>query len=258
MGKSKSTFFFRFELLALSFFLSCVSVQAKRLSQIQSLNFDFDDNIFVTGAQVEVWDVVERKKVGLSTADWALMRLQFIPQGYTLLADSFRLFGDGTQEGTSLFRRQIESALKSGRWKGPSWDAFVWALSSPDVRDQTTIITARKHASESILEGLKSLRHAQDKAGNVLLPALPEKENIFAVLSPDLPEKFKAPSAAEGKAKVMSYLLDQVEEIPLPRDAGLIDSREGDGGKAALHLWAFSDDDYNITFSRPIRRSLRK
>ena len=46
----------------------------------------------------------------------------------------------------------------------------------------------------------------------------------------------------------MAYTLDRIEKTPVPSDAAFVDDREGTG-KAQLHLWGFSDDDYNNIFT---------
>ena len=130
---------------------------------------------------------MRNKEVGISTADWAILKLQVPGQGLELRGDGLRFFGDSTPLGENLFRHQIEEALQKQGWRGPSWNAFVQAVSNPETRAFTTIITARMHSPESILNGLSLLEETRDSSGKPLVPALPSKENIYPVLWPNLP-----------------------------------------------------------------------
>jgi hypothetical protein len=221
------------------------------LKQVQAFNCDFDDNIFVTPAEIMIWDKVNQRKKGISTANWALIKDKIGKPGdwenFELRPeDGLVFFGDTSPDGLDLFKKQIERALEAGEefWKGPSWDAFVEALSRPETRKHATIITARLHSPEAIMRGLKVL---YDRG---LIPALPDIENIFSVGWKDLPEKYRGADAAESKAKVMMELLDRIQEEAVPKDARLVENREGNG-KEKLHLWGFSDDDFgNFTKAR--------
>lgn len=194
----------------------------------RSLNFDFDDNIFVTDAKVYLWDSAAKKELGFSTAEWSHVRDTVGKAGKLKNAvqreDFLRDFEDG-KNGSKVFTGQIERALTAQKWKGPVWDAFVYAMSDAALRDRTHIITARGHASKTLVEGFEVLQKAK------LIEAVPAKENAFAVLGPDLPAEFKDISSSESKAKVMISLLDGLNKEPL-----------APGEKR--HLWAFSDDDF--------------
>lgn len=217
---------------------------------IKSSNFDFDDNIFTTGARVYLWDNANNKEVGVSTADWANVKLLFGKAGdwkdFSIRPDGLREFADETSEGDNLYRNQIAKALeaKDESWKALSWDAFVTALSQPATRKHVTIITARLHSPDAMMKGLKLLK---DKG---LIPALPEKANLFPVSWSGLDEKFKAASPAESKAKVMLALLDGVDKKPIAKNAPLVDDADGTG-QARVHQWDFSDDDYE-NFSKAV------
>src|SRR5580765_4631292 len=80
------------------------------LTQIQSFNCDFDDNIFYTGAKIWIYDTVQRKEIGVSTADWAVVKNKLGRDGVykncVLRPDGLREFGDASPEGKGLFRKQ--------------------------------------------------------------------------------------------------------------------------------------------------------
>lgn len=223
-----------------------VSIHAEggRFTQVQASNFDFDDNIMFTGARIMVWDKTLNKEIPVSTQDWAIAKTKLGKEGEwknreLKLPDGLRYFGDTGPRGADEFRKQIEEALDKGddSWKGPSFDAFVKSLSVPKNRAQTSIISARLHSPKSIMAGLKVLK---DRG---LIPALPDEKNLYAVGYPGLDEKFKAPTYAESKAKVMISLLDEIEKTPVPEDATLVNNQNGTGLEK-LHLWGFSDDDF--------------
>jgi hypothetical protein len=196
------------------------------------LNFDFDDNLFFTDAKIHPKNTKTGKQASLTTQEWAASREQMGQPGkwqdFTAGEDSFREVGDTTAQGAGLFPHQIKRALSRSKdqWQGPAWKAFVRALGNPETRSSTGIITARRHAVDSTYAALKVL------LDQGLLPALPDKENLFVVMDPAFPAEFQAPTIPERKAKVMVHLLDRLDKIPLPP------------GATRTHLWGFSDDDY--------------
>ncbi len=200
-------------------------------TQVEAANFDFDDNVFVTSAKNMLWDKSLNKEVGITTAEWAVVRDKLGKEGEwkerELRPQSLRYFSDTTEQGGNLFKNQIIEALdnKNKEWKGPQWQNFADALSDPKRRAKVTIITARLHSPANILKGLQVLK---DRG---LLSALPDVENIFPVGWPKLPEAFKGKDSSDSKAKVMLTLLDNLEKTPLE-----------EGQKH--HSWGFSDDDF--------------
>jgi len=200
--------------------------------QIEASNFDFDDNLFVTPARIAIWDNVNQAELEVSTAYWALIKGKIAKEGaykdFVMRPNFLRDFSDSGAYGTKLFKNQIGQALKRRdvSWKGPRWDAFVDALSCPISRQYVTIITAREHSPESILAGLQLLKEKG------LIPALPDIDHIYPVRWSGFPTQFKGQTDAESKAKVMEYLLDRLETQPISKDE-------------KLHLWNFSDDDFD-------------
>jgi len=222
------------------------AVKPAQFTQVTAWNFDFDDNIaFDHRAQIMLWNEVEKKEVGVTTEQWATVREKIGKEapwlGFRLREDGLRYFGDETNEGTERFANDVRETLKLGKdkWKRGSWKAFVKALSQEKTAKWTTIITARMHAPESILKGLKILQNA----GHIKY--LPPVENIYPVGYPQLDPELRGPatSPSEAKANVMKRILDKEEKIPVPDDATLVTDAAGTG-KAKLHLWGFSDDDY--------------
>ncbi len=221
--------------------LFVLSAAASVPKQVQSFNFDFDDNIFTTDAKIYIWDTVNQLEVAISTANWALVKEKVGKDGvfknFVMKPNGLREFGDTGPLGTDLFKEQIARALKNGNWKGPSWDAFVASLSNQD-RNVTTVITARLHSPKAIEKGL-ALLHSRG-----LIPAMPRVQNLFPVMWPEFTPELKGSSPAESKSKVMLQLLDEIESTPLPTSTKLVTNQEGTG-TSALHLWGFSDDDHS-------------
>jgi hypothetical protein len=234
-------------ILGLLFSVSLFAVQPE---QIQSYNFDFDDNIFTTAAKIYVWNPASQTEEGISTANWALYKETIGKEGHyknhVTRPDFLREFGDTGPYGEELFAWQVRDGLAHGDWKSPSFEAFVAALSDPHTRKYTTIITARMHSPRAIMKGL-SVLYSQG-----LIPAYPDVNNIFSVLWPNFDPTLKGASPAASKAKVMTMLLDQIEATPMPQDADEVYNQDGTG-LAKLHLWGFSDDDYgNFSKARDV------
>lgn len=215
-------------------------------TQVLAWNFDFDDNIaFDHRAQIMLWNEVEKKEVGVTTEQWATIREKVGKEapwlGYRLREDGLRYFGDETDEGTERFANDVRATLKlpKAKWKRPAFEAFAYALSKEKTAKWTTIITARMHAPESILAGLKVMKNAG------LIKYLPPVENIYPVGYPKLDPELRGPatSPSEAKANVMKRILDNEEKIPVPADATPVLNREGTAMEK-LHLWGFSDDDH--------------
>jgi hypothetical protein len=208
------------------------------LKQIQSFNCDIDDNILVTLAKIYVLNTITKEEIGIRTADWALFKDHLPPNGdlrnVVLAPDGLREFNG------PIFKKQIEDALVAGieAIKGPSWNAWVEALSRRETREFATLITAREHSPDEIMAGLQVL---YDRG---LIPALPLKENIFPVGWAGFPPELKGKTFAESKANVMMHVLDKIQKVKVPKNATLVENREGDG-RQKLHLWGFSDDDYD-------------
>jgi hypothetical protein len=212
-----------------------------QLPQVQAFNFDIDDNILMTSANVYLWDTKTNQEIAASSADWALVRQKVgkvAPWDRCEIRDgAFRDFNVEGPRGTENFLDQVKAAVKRGHWQGPSWKAFADAMQDPRAREWTSLITAREHAPESIRRGLQYLVTLG------YLPAVPAADHIYPVLWSGLPKPFQGKDTSESKALVMFSLLDRLEKVPVPADAKLVKNREGKG-EAKLHLWGFSDDDF--------------
>ncbi len=214
------------------------------LTQAQAFNCDFDDNILFSSAKIMVWDPKSKLEIPVSTQQWAIVKNQLGKVGEwkerIARKESFRYFRDDSELGDDVVKLQVEQALDS-RGKeaiAPSFAAMREALGNSDLRARFYIITARENSPSAILKGFEVLL----KRG--LIASLPLEENIFPVGWAGLPEQFRGDTVAGSKAKVMMKLLDNLELVPMPTDATLVEDREGKG-KAKLHLWGFSDDDYD-------------
>lgn len=215
---------------------------------VTAWNFDWDDNIFIMPTKILLWDRENQKEVGVSTAQWALIRQEVGKPGpwehFELRPDlktgSLRYFADENGEG-NVFLKDVLKAMQGSRqsWQGPSWSAFLKALSRPESAAHTAIITARLHAPHTIYEALVELQRRK------IIIYLPPESNIFPVAYPKFSQLFggSASSPSEAKVQVMKRLLDTLEATPTTSDTPLVTNREGTG-RAALHLWGFSDDDF--------------
>lgn len=233
-------------LVGISFFspVSWGLVNAPALTQVQAFNCDFDDNIMYTDAKIYVWDTVAQKEVAVSTQDWALVKNKLGKNGEwknrVLRAESLRHFGDESEFGDDIVKVQVEKALDRVGKKAlaPSFGAMKAALENKKTRDSFYIITARENSPQAILKGFQVLK---DRG---YISELPRPENIFPVGWKGLPGELRGETHSASKAKVMLRLLDDVQSKAVPADATLVDDREGTG-KARLHLWGFSDDDFD-------------
>ena len=200
--------------IVMSWAIPCFSGEGQPMTQIQSFNDDFDDNIMVTPAKIMIWNTVTQKEVAISTADWALVKDLVAKEGpfknLILRPDGLRYFADDGPDGIDGFKHLIEQALEANdeSWKGPSWNSWIEALSHPETRKHLTIISAELHSKASFMAGLKVL---YDRG---LIPALPDAENIYIVGGPDMPENLKGKNAAESKANVMKLRLTRLKSSP--------------------------------------------
>lgn len=139
------------------------------------------------------------------------------------LADhSFRSFRDCERK---FFINDLKQALKNKSF-GPSFDTFVYACSKKESAKNTTIITARGHAPESMYEGLKLLKQLG------YLKHLPPLSNIFPVSYKPIMEQLggSASNPSQAKCIILLNILDQIK--------ALSDSTHGH-----IHSFGFSDDD---------------
>ncbi|MEL6545219.1 MAG: hypothetical protein AAFQ82_11385, partial [Myxococcota bacterium] len=175
----------------------------------------------------------------VSTGEFAEIRQDIGKRGewkdFKADKNSYRQFRDGDP---TLFMKHLKDAMGSGR-RGPSWDAFVDVCSTEQGAAHCTIITARGHYPETIIEGLEWLR---DEG---YIKFVPPVENIYAVSSPGLADTLGADptNPSDGKAKVMQALLDDVQLTALGPSSQWVTDADG-RGKLPMHLWHFSDDDH--------------
>ncbi len=225
-----------------------------KISQGMGWNFDLDDNIASLDTKIIVFNKDTGEERPLSTSAFAEAREVIGKSGeferYEILTkdgaqNSFRNFRDA--EDPSIFWRDFSEAMDAGDWKGPSWDAFQRAMSSPTTAQWSTIITARGHYPNTIHAGMRNLQDL----GHIehVLP----RENIFPVNLPGLSDRLKgdAASPSSAKVRVMEQYLDRLQNAPFGPSAQPVVSRDGGKAKRFLHMWGFSDDDYG-TFKKTV------
>ncbi len=230
-----------------------VSPKKTSPSQIVSRNFDWDDNIFYMPTSIIIFNDKTGTEKKISTEDFAVVRTQLGKKGeykdFKTSEDpkkgSFRYFRDGDKN--NYFLEDIKLATEhepTNKWQGPEWNDFVDALSHEATAQYTTIITARGHKAESMLAGLIYLK------SQGFIKNLPPVKNLYAVSHPSY--KASAANPAAIKAKVMEKLLDSFEAKGVIKELDIVLNQDGTG-KAALHLWDFSDDDYG-NFSKALEQ----
>lgn len=224
------------------------------IGQGMGWNFDFDDNIAYLDTKIIVYDKRTGEERPVSTTEFAEAREKLGQPGeYEHFEarhgeggqDSYRNFRDA--QDPNVFWRDLSAAMKDPDWRGPSWDAFQRAMSSPQTAQWSTIITARGHFPNTIHAALRTMKD-QGHIENV-----PPVENIFPVNLPGLRERLKSdPQFPEGgKIKVMAGYLDRLQHAPIGPASTPVIPPEGGRDRRHMHLWGFSDDDYG-TFKKTV------
>lgn len=222
-------------------------VSLSRMTQGVGSNFDLDDNILFLPTEIILVHKDTGEERGVSTGEFAEIRGDIGKSGewkdYATDGRSYRQFRDVDPE---IFLEHLKKAIASGR-RGPSWDAFVEVCSTEEGAKNCTIITARGHYPESVVRGLEWLQ-AEGHIKHV-----PPVENIFAVSTPGLADTLgaDAKNPSDGKAKVMTTLLDDVQNTAIGPSAVWVKDADGKG-KRPMHLWHFSDDDYG-TYEKTLK-----
>ncbi|MGE3974962.1 MAG: hypothetical protein AB7F59_10600 [Bdellovibrionales bacterium] len=233
--------------------------------QITAGSFDWDDNIAYLPTpgllykksleckretvspvrEPDLYKMGEQCVKRVSTEEFTEMRHVVGKKGMELedyeidASRSFWYFRDN--EGMNWFDRDVKAALKDStrEWRGPSWKAFVAALSDKDSSEWTSIITARGHSQEFMHQTLKYLQHKK------LITHLPPQTSLHAVSHPNYTGTASNPS--EAKTQAMKDILDCMSRRPLSTKAYKVvtpNSKPGEIRYKALHLWGFSDDDW--------------
>lgn len=200
----------------------------KKNKSVQSYNFDWDDNIMFMPTQIILFHKETRKELAISTHEFAQVRQDVGASGiykdYELLnveedpCFSYREFRD--MNGVNSFLPQVMETLKNKDCYGPSFLAFQEALSNPQTAKRTSIITARGHSPESILEAIEHLQAVN------LVKYLPPLENLFPVSSPRINANASRP--AEMKLTILAAMIDKMEEkakksVEVPTFSGFSD-----------------------------------
>lgn len=204
---------------------------------VMGWNFDWDDNICYMPTKIILFSRHDGSELPVTTGEFAKIRSDIGKKGkwrdYELRGDaetgSLRYFFHVS--GRNYFLEDLKTVVEGSKpeqWQGPSWKYFVEAMQSPETVVWTTIITARGHTAEDMMEGLHYLR---DKG---YLKNVPPAENLYAM------GRGENPSLA--KTVVMRKILNSIQEVPISPTMPEVVDREGHG-KKKLHLWGFSDDD---------------
>jgi hypothetical protein len=131
--------------------------------------FDFDDNVMSLPTPIYVFHRDTGEEVALSTGDFARFAPAFGQPGpwadYRVDPDdvtgSFRRFRDvpGRDPAAQPFVEEIARAVAASEfvWKGPSWPLFEHAVHN---HRPLSIITARGHRPETLVEGIGLLERA--------------------------------------------------------------------------------------------------
>jgi hypothetical protein len=186
------------------------------------MSFDFDDTIMRLDTKIILFSKSKPgEKREVSTTEFAEIRGQLGVSGewadyeVRTTPNSFEYFRTTPEKH---FVKDMNKALESGdesKWKTKQTDLFMQQLENKETADLVTIITARGHEREEILEGLKKLAdYYTQKTGKKYF--LPRDMNIYAV--------GKSADPAAEKAAVMVRLLDFLLKI-------------------GVKEWIFMDDD---------------
>ena len=206
--------------------------QENKKKIFQSYNFDWDDNIMFMPTKIILFHKKTKQELPISTHEFAHVRHDVGVKGvyadYELLNDSksvyfsYREFRD--MGGENTFLPQVVETLKNSQCFGPSFPAFQEALSDQETAAHTTIITARGHNPESLLEAIEYLQELK------LVKYLPPLENIFPVSSPKINANASHPS--EMKLSILTSLIDKMDEkakttVEVPTFSGFSDDDLG-------------------------------
>ena len=209
-----------------------------RNGRIAAYVLDLDGNAFGPGfpTKIILFKKGGSEELPVTTADFAMIEgkvgTNHIYQGVNLKDYEIRAQGSFR----NFHGRQIVEDLKyaaeklpKAEWQGPSWPALVHALSDPETAPHFSVVSAREHAPEDVLEAFRYLQSAG------YIKFLPKLENLHLVGSAaDVPGR---------KAEVMASIADGLQASPFGEDASKVLNADGTA-KAALHTVGFSDDTW--------------
>lgn len=217
------------------------SAAAQTYGRFTFWNFDWDDNVMYMPTTITLFKMGSDERWDISTKEFAHARFLLGKRGSpyetweirrTPTENSFYRFG--SKYTGNYFLDDVIKAIHGltstpDAWQGPSWKAFVAALSRPETAANVRIVTARNHSAKDMLEGLKELQRLG------LIKYLPKLENFHGVGG--------AGNLSERKVARLVESIMEAESQYYPNDLPESISASGHGKRKQI-LWGFSDDDY--------------
>ena len=192
--------------------------------------FDLDENVFhvesahyvfnkSTGERKEVpgklfWEEIDHiGKKGI------LKDFEIRPDDH--IAGSFQRFRDveGQPHHQQPFIEDLERALDSGEFKGPSWNEFHHAVTN---QRSMAVITARGHHPETIKAGIEQFTKRK------ILDGTPNYLSVLPVSHPDIQKTLGGGTVPELKRKALRYVVEEAFKLY---------------GYNDYHRFGMSDDD---------------
>jgi hypothetical protein len=168
--------------------------------------FDWDDTIMYMPTKIRLFKKGSNESILVTTGEFAAFRLGHLGKAYADYETrefpgrpedgSFQYFRQAGSVNDDLnhFRDHIDFALQTkteAEWQGPAFQEFTKDLATPESAAQTYIVTARGHAPEEMMEGLKVLQRWLAEVHQVKI-FLPPIENLVAVGTSANPSARKA------------------------------------------------------------------
>lgn len=226
--------------------LIVINIYGKCIEQVAGWAFDWDDNIMFMPTKVILYHKTTNDIITISTSEFAIYNSTIGKVGKysdfeirtTADNNSFKYFRDDIDNNTNYFLTDVATTLNdiNQKWKGPSWDEFIYALNNEKAVQWTYIVTARGHSSESIYA---ALIYMKEKG---IIKYLPPIDNIHAVSN--LKYDYLTGTSADKKAVVISDILNKITSCNMPNNINNETVIDHDGTSLqSLHVFGFSDDD---------------
>lgn len=218
--------------------------------------FDFDDNVAFLSTPIIIFHKFTGVEVALSSAEFAHENSHIGKSGpykdyfleFNDVNGSFRHFRDkelnpievreGKKQG---FVQDIIKALGEldTHWKAPSWEYFYHATYN---HRPVSLITARGHHPDTIIEGVNQLVHAG------YLPNSPNYHSIFPVSNPEIRKNLGDIHLNQSVAELKKHAIRASVEKAIEMY-----------GHSPYHRFGMSDDDHkNVELITEEMRDLKK